>query len=37
MIAGKLIQEDDENKTLFENHFKSECIVQFGKEKNRGG
>jgi hypothetical protein len=37
MNAGKLIQEDDENKTLFENHFKSQCIVQFGKEKNRGG
>ena len=37
MIAGKLIQEDDEEKSLFENHFKSECIVIFGKEKNRGG
>ena len=37
MNAGKLIQEDDENKTLFENHFKSQCIVIFGKEKNRGG
>jgi len=37
MNLGKLIQEQDENKTLFENHFKSECIVSFGKEKNRGG
>lgn len=37
MNAGKLIQEQDENKTLFENHFKSQCIVIFGKEKNRGG
>ena len=37
MNAGKLIQEDDENKTLFQNHFKSQCIVIFGKEKNRGG
>lgn len=37
MNLGKLIQEKDENKTLFENHFKSECIVSFGKEKNRGG
>ena len=37
MNAGKLIQEADENKTLFENHFKLECQVIFGKEKNRGG
>lgn len=37
MNAGKLIQENDENKTLFENHFKLECQVFFGKEKNRGG
>lgn len=37
MNAGKLIQEKDENKTLFENYFKSQCIVKFGKEKNRGG
>lgn len=37
MNAGKLIQEKDENKTLFENHFKSECLVKFGKELNRGG
>lgn len=37
MNAGKLIQEADENKTLFENHFKLECLVIFGKEKNRGG
>ena len=34
---GKLIQEEDENKTLFEHHFKSECTVIFGKEKNSGG
>ena len=37
MNLGKLIQEKDEAKTLFENYFKSECIVSFGKEKNRGG
>jgi hypothetical protein len=37
MNAGKLIQEKDESKTLFENHFKLQCIVKFGKEKNRGG
>lgn len=37
MNAGKLIQEADEDKTLFENHFKRECVVIFGKEKNRGG
>lgn len=37
MNAGKLIQEADENKTLFENHFKLQCLVIFGKEKNRGG
>ena len=37
MNAGKLIQEADEEKTLFENHFKLECLVIFGKEKNRGG
>ena len=37
MHAGKLIQENDENKTLFENHFHSECYVIFGKEKNIGG
>jgi len=37
MNAGKLIQEEDENKTLFENHFKLQCLVIFGKEKNRGG
>ena len=35
MKIGKLIQEQDENKTLFENHFKSECIVSFGREKNK--
>ena len=34
---GKLIHEDDEYKTLFENHFKSECTVIFGKDKNDGG
>ncbi len=37
MNAGKLIPEADEDKTLFENHFKLECVVIFGKEKNRGG
>ena len=37
MDAGFLIQEADEDKTLFENHFKSNSIVMFGKEKNRGG
>lgn len=37
MNAGKLIQEQFENKTLYENNFKSECTVIFGKEKNRGG
>lgn len=37
MNAGKLIQEADESKTLFENHFTLQCIVIFGKEKNRGG
>jgi len=37
MNAGKLIQQADESKTLFENHFKYQCIVIFGKEKNRGG
>lgn len=37
MDAGFLIREADEDKTLFENHFKSNCIVLFGKEKNRGG
>ena len=33
----RLIKEEDENKTLFENHFTSECVVIFGKEKNTGG
>jgi len=37
MEGGFLIQEEDEDKTLFENHFKSNCIVMFGKDKNRGG
>lgn len=37
MNAGKLIQEADESKTLFENHFTLQCVVIFGKEKNRGG
>jgi hypothetical protein len=37
MNNGFLIQEKDENKTLFENHFTRECLVLFGKEKNRGG
>ena len=34
---GKLILREDENKTLFELHFKSECIVIIGKEINRAG
>lgn len=34
MLTGKLIFEED--KTLFENHFKPECLVVFGKEKLRG-
>ena len=37
MEGGFLIQEADEDKTLFENHFKSNCVVLFGKDKNRGG
>lgn len=37
MNAGILIQEENENKTLFENKFKLQCTVVFGKEKNRGG
>jgi len=37
MHCGRLIHEEDENKTLFENHFKMECLVLFGKEKTRGG
>ena len=34
---SKPIDPKDEDKTLFENHFKSECIVLFGEEKNEGG
>ena len=33
MVSGKLINEQDENKTLFENGFKSECVVFFGNPK----
>ena len=36
MNAGFLIQEADEDKTLFENHFKLQCVVIFGKEKRTG-
>ena len=36
MSAGRLICDEDEDKTLFENHFFSESLVIFGKEKNRG-
>ena len=32
MHSVKIICEDDENKTLFENHFRSECLVIFGRE-----
>lgn len=35
--SGRLIQEDDENKTLFDNHFKSGCLVTFGKDRVSGG
>ena len=31
MNSGYIIYEDDENKTLFENHFRSESLVIFGK------
>ena len=34
--TGKIIQEYDENKTLFYHHFKLESCVYFGKEENRG-
>lgn len=37
MHGGKLIHEQDEDKTLFENRFSTQCLVKFGKEKNRGG
>ena len=37
MCSGKRIQEENEDKTLFENHFSIHCVVIFGKEKNRGG
>ena len=37
MGLGKLISEYDENKTLFELHFRSECLVIFGKPTNKGG
>lgn len=35
--ASKPIDEKDEDKTLYENRFKNECIVLFGSEKNEGG
>ena len=37
MHCGRLIHEEDENKTLFENHFRMECLVLFGIETTRGG
>ena len=36
MSAGRLICDEDEDKTLFENHFFSESLVSFGKEINMG-
>lgn len=36
MAFTKLISECDENKTLFELHFRSECHVIFGKPTNKG-
>ena len=33
----KIICEDDENKTLFQNRFHSECFVIFGRENLKGG
>ena len=35
--GSKPIDESNEGKTLFENHFTSECLVTFGKETNEGG
>ena len=35
--ASKLIDEKDEDKTLYENCFKNGCIVLFGAEKNEEG
>ena len=37
MHSGKRIQEENEDKTLFENHFFIHCVVIFGKGKNFGG
>ena len=35
--APKPILEEEENKTLFQIHIKSECIVFFGREKYLSG
>lgn len=37
MSSGKLIYEQDENKTLFANGFTLQCYVLFGKDKFIGG
>ena len=37
MNSGKLIYEQDENKTLFAAGFTLQCYVLFGKDKNIGG
>ena len=34
---GKIITEENEDKTLFENHFTVDCVVMFGIIKNIGG
>ena len=35
--ASKPIDAKDEDKTLYENRFKNECIVLFGAEKTKEG
>ena len=37
MRNGKMIQEENEDKTLFENHFSIHCVVTFGRVKIIGG
>ena len=37
MRFGKMIQEENEVKTLFENHFSIHCVVTFGRVKIIGG
>lgn len=37
MSAPKLITQDDEEKSLFENHIPSYAKIKFGLEENRGG